>query len=301
MADITITESEFKLADGTVLYQKTWSPAAPKAKLVHFHGFSDHINSYNNFFPLLARRGIYCTGIDERGWGRSAPKKSDRGNTGPTSLVLADMAAVIKDQQTNVFPELPLFINGHSMGGGLVATLASTKEYQPLVSSLRGIMLSAPLMGLTPEQTPSWITVFVGRLAGKLLPRFQLVEKMRVETLVRDPAVQKSLAEDPLNHATGTLEMFANMLDRMMELDQGKLTLVDGVQSVFLAHGTGDNCTSYDASKRWYERETARFPETAKMHKSYDGWSHVLHADLPETYPIYAEDMATWILEKSEA
>ncbi|PWY69011.1 alpha/beta-hydrolase [Aspergillus sclerotioniger CBS 115572] len=301
MADITITEGEFKLPDGTVLYQKTWSPATPKAKLAHFHGFSDHINNYNDFFSLLARHGILCSGIDGRGWGRSAPKKSDRGNTGPTSLTLADMAAFIESQKTDVFPELPLFVSDHSMGGGLVATFASTPKYQPLVSSLRGILCLAPLMGLTPEQTPSSVTVFLGRLAGKVLPRFQLVEKMRVETLVRDPEVQRSLKEDPLNHATGTLEMFANMLDRMIALDEGKLVLVDGVQSVFLAHGTGDNCTSYDASKRWFEKQTTRVPETEKLHKSYDGWSHLLHSDLPENVPVYADDIATWILGRSAA
>ena len=187
------------------------------------------------------------------------------------------------------------------MGGGLVATFASTPEYQPLVSSLRGILCLAPLMGLTPEQTPSSVTVFLGRLAGKVLPRFQLVEKMRVESLVRDPEVQRSLKEDPLNHATGTLEMFANMLDRMIALDEGKLVMVDGVQSVFLAHGTGDNCTSYDASKRWFEKQTTRVPETERLHKTYDGWSHLLHSDLPENVPVYADDIATWILGRSAA
>ncbi|PYH88359.1 alpha/beta hydrolase [Aspergillus ellipticus CBS 707.79] len=299
MSEITITEGEFRLPDGYPVYQKTWSPNTPPvAKLVHFHGFSDHINNAEVLFSALAAQGIYCTGIDQRGWGRSASKKSQRGNTGPTPFILADMASFIKAQQTEIHPTLPLFVSGHSMGGGLVATLASTPAYASLVSSLRGILLLAPLIGLTPRQTPSSITVFLGRLAGKLLPHFQLTEEMQIEYIVRDPRVQKDLKADPLNHGTGTLEMFANMLDRTADLSAGRLVLGEGVKSVYLAHGSGDGCTSFDASKKWFDMQTGGVKEGEKCFKEYEGWSHVLHMDLPENRQLFADDTARWILEK---
>jgi acylglycerol lipase len=94
------------------------------------------------------------------------------------------MAAFI-EAQFEVLPDVPVFVMGHSMGGGLVATLASTPKYQELVSRLRGIMLEAPFIGLDPKQKPSIITLFLGRLAGRLLPRFQLVQPMKAETIVR--------------------------------------------------------------------------------------------------------------------
>ncbi|GFF90007.1 putative monoglyceride lipase [Aspergillus lentulus] len=296
MTDVIITESQFKLPDGLQVYHKTWAPTNPPvAKLIHFHGFSDHINNTYDLFPSLARRGILCTGIDQRGWGLSAQTKADRGNTGPTAAVLADMAAFI-EAQFEVPPKVPVFVMGHSMGGGLVATLASTPKYQELVSRLRGIMLEAPFIGLDPKQKPSIITVFLGRLAGKLLPRFQLVQPMKVETIVRDPVVQKTLKEDPLNHTTGTLEMFANMLDRAADLTSGKLVLNDGVKSVYVAHGTADQVTSYDASKHWFDAQTGKVAD--RQFKSYEGWSHLLHADLPENRQVFADDIAEWILAR---
>ncbi|RAL15811.1 acylglycerol lipase [Aspergillus homomorphus CBS 101889] len=300
MADVTTTEGNFRLPDGAEVYQKTWSPSTPPlAKLVHFHGFSDHINNYFDLFPALARQGIRCTGIDQRGWGRSVHTKADRGNTGPTAVILADMAAVIQAQQ-NTAPDVPVFISGHSMGGGLVATLASTPEYQPLVASLRGILLEAPYIGLTPEQTPGSLVVMAGRLAGRLLPHFQLTQKLMIENLVRDPTVQTQIKNDPLNHMTGTLEMFANMLDRAAALTAGKLVLSEGVQSVFVAHGTGDRCTSHDLSQRWFDQQTGRVPPRQKQFKSYPGWSHIMHADLPENRQVFANDVAAWILEKAQ-
>ncbi|PYH42262.1 acylglycerol lipase [Aspergillus saccharolyticus JOP 1030-1] len=302
MTDLTITEGTFVLPDGVEVYQKTWSPPTtnpPLAIIVHFHGFSDHINNYYDLFPTLARQRILCTGIDQRGWGRSVRCKADRGNTGPTPLILADMAAFIHAQQQS-FPDLPLFLSGHSMGGGLVATLASTPKYQSLVASLRGLILEAPYIGLTPEQTPSSLLVFAGRLAGRLLPHFQLTQKMVIENLVRDPEVQRQIKNDPLNHMTGTLEMFANMLDRAAALTAGKLVLSPGVQSVLVAHGTGDQCTSYEISKRWFDQQTRRVPAQQKKFASYDGWSHIMHADLPELRAVYANDVAAWVVERSQ-
>ncbi|KAE8403910.1 Alpha/Beta hydrolase protein [Aspergillus pseudonomiae] len=297
MADIDITETQFQLPDGLSVYQKTWAPssAAPVARLVHFHGFSDHINNTYDLFPFLARRGIFCTGIDQRGWGRSAKTKADRGNTGPTAVVLADHAAFI-EAQLEATPSVPVFVMGHSMGGGLVATLASTPKYQDLVSRLGGIMLAAPFIGLDAEQKPSVITVALGRLAGKLLPHFQLTQPMKAETIVRDPAVQQSLKDDPLNPCVGTLEMFANMLDRAADLTSGKLKLNDGVRSVYVAHGTGDQVTSHDASKHWFDAQTGKVAD--RKFKSYEGWSHLLHADLPENRQEFADDIAGWILAR---
>lgn len=270
----------------------------PVAKLVHFHGFSDHIDNYFDFFPALARHGILCTAIDQRGWGRTAQKNSDRGNTGPTPFILADMAALIESQLAAPPSDIPVFIMGHSMGGGLVATLASTPEYQPLVSRLGGIMLEAPFIGLTPEQAPYAITVYAGRLFGWLLPWFQISAKMPADRLVRDPAVREVLRTNPLCHGVGTLEMFANMLDRAANLSSGRLVLNEGVKSVFVAHGTADRCTSRDASKNWFDMQTGRVSD--RQFKDYEGWSHLLHADLPENRQKFADDIAAWILERSK-
>lgn len=79
--------------------------------MVMFHGFSDHIDRYYGFFPHLAERGIAVYGLDQRGWGRSVTKHSEKGKTGPTTRVLADMAAFIRTQLPS---DVPVFVLGHS-------------------------------------------------------------------------------------------------------------------------------------------------------------------------------------------
>lgn len=105
------------------------------AKVIFVHGFSEHINRYNDFFPKLAEHGIEVFAWDQRGWGRSVTKPAEKGLTGPTSRVVADVAAFIQDKLPS---DVPVFVMGHSMGGGEILTLAGDAQYKQLVGQIRG-------------------------------------------------------------------------------------------------------------------------------------------------------------------
>jgi acylglycerol lipase len=306
-----ITESQFKLPDGAEVYQKTWAVrlshsapswltqvpqphSPPVAKLLFIHGNSDHVNRYYELFPRLAGRGVLCTGIDQRGWGRSTKRASDRGNTGPTDVILRDISSFVAAALPST---VPVFLMGHSMGGALVMTLASRPEYAALTSQLRGILLESPYVALVPRNQPATATVAVGRLVGRMLPLHQLHRPLPLETVVRDPEVQASVRADELCHNIGTLQMFSNMLDRAAALDAGRCKL-NPLRSLWLAHGTGDEVTSYEASRRWFERDATAVRD--REFKSYDGWSHQLHADSVENRAIFAKDVGDWILARCD-
>jgi len=271
----------------------------PQAKLIFVHGFSDHVNRYNRMMSAFAQRGIAVHGFDQRGWGRSTSKKSENGLTGPTTRVIADIAAFIKSHLP-ASPDVPVFVLGHSMGGQEVLTLVSTPDYQDdVVRHVRGWLLESPLIGLSPENAPSFIKVAAGRLLGRLLPSTQMAVELRPAELSRDADVVKSLAEDKLMHNTGTLEGLAGMLDRTSSLSSGKLRPSgDALQSLWLGHGTKDLVTSYDASKRYFEQHLSAVPD--KEFKTYEGWFHQLHADGPCSDEFY-NDMADWILARCAA
>ncbi|KAJ9142758.1 Alpha/Beta hydrolase protein [Pleurostoma richardsiae] len=293
-------EGSFKVP-GASLYTKTWLPdGATKAKLVFIHGFSDHINRYSEFFTHLATNGIAVYGFDQRGWGRSVARPADKGLTGPTSQVMADVAAFVKEALAAAPAEAPLFVMGHSMGGGEVLTLASTspgyRADEGLVSRVRGWLLESPFVGFTPEEAPSALKVFVGRLAGRFLPRFHLVHVIPPEHMSRDAGVVRSIREDPLMHNTGTLEGLAGLLDRTGDLAEGRARLNPAVRSVWVAHGDDDRAISHDASRRWYERETEGVRD--RTFKTYGGWYHELHAE-PGKEEFFG-DVTGWILARSE-
>ncbi|TVY14478.1 putative monoglyceride lipase [Lachnellula arida] len=281
------------------LYTNTWKvlypfypDGPPVAKLIFIHGFNDHIHRYYSLFPFLAARGIEVHGFDQRGWGRSVKNPSQRGLTGPTTLVMSDIVSFIKSQLPS---PVPVFVMGHSMGGGEAATLASDPKYADLMPSIRGWLLESPLFAIAKGYEPSAVTVFLGRLAGKILPHMKIANTLLPENMTRDPAVVKSLKEDKLDHETGTLEGLAGMLERSAALSEGRATLNKDVTSIWLGHGTKDMGTSYDASKKWFEAQTQ---VQDKEFMTYEGWYHQLHADLPETRDEFAKDVADWILAR---
>ncbi|CAG8978532.1 hypothetical protein HYALB_00010076 [Hymenoscyphus albidus] len=275
------------------LYTKSWLPDQPAlAKLIFIHGFNDHINRYYDLFPSLAARGISVHGFDQRGWGQSVKSSSHAGLTGPTPLVISDIVSFI---ETHLPSPIPVFAMGHSMGGGEAMILASSPEHQELTASIRGWILESPFIAFPKGFEPSSVTVFFGRLAGRLLPRMKKLAPLPPENLSRDPAVVASLKEDKLLHDTGTLEGLSGMLDRTAALSQGKTTLNKGVRSLWLGHGTKDMGTCYEASRKWFEQQ--RDVED-KEFKSYEGWYHQLHADLPDNRDVFAKDVGDWVLAR---
>jgi acylglycerol lipase len=194
--------------------------------------------------------------------------------------------------------DIPVFVLGHSMGGGEVCTLASDPQYADLVYSIRGWMLESPFIGFPKGYEPSSLTVFFGRLAGRVLPRHQMSGAgLPPENLTRDPAVVKSIKEDKLLHGEGTLEGLSGMLDRTAALNEGRAKLNPGVKSLWQGHGTADKGTSYKASKKWFDDQ---FQVQDKEFKTYDGWYHQLHADLPKDREIFAKDVGDWILARCD-
>ncbi|XWW94278.1 hypothetical protein V2A60_002221 [Cordyceps javanica] len=273
------------------LYIKTWTPAGPvKAKLIFVHGFGEHINCYNDFFPRLAEQGIQVFGWDQRGWGRSVVMPSQRGQTGPTSLVISDIVAFIEDKLPS---DAPIFVMGHSMGGGEVLTLVSDAANDKLIEQIRGWICESAFIGFSPEEEPSSVTMFLGRLFGRLVPNHQLTHVIPPERLSRDRAVVEALKDDPLRYQMGTLEGIASLLDRTAALASGTAPARKAVRSLFLAHGTQDKTCSFDAAMKYYEEQEVE----DKSAKAYQGAYHSLHLDYCKDE--FAADLVGWILFRS--
>lgn len=224
---------------------------------------------------------------------------ADRGLTGPTSQVITDLAAFVRDKLPSEADapaalEAPLFIMGNSMGGGEVATLASSPAYEDIIMQVRGWILEAPFIDFPPGEQPSFIKLHLGKLVSWVLPKQQLLNPLKAEYFSRDPDVVKSAQRDPLNHDTGTLEGLAGLLQRTDDLSAGRVKLCAGVKRLFVAHGTGDKTTCPNASRQWFNAQNVddcRF-------KEYEGAYHQLHSDLCKDE--FYTDVGDWILDRVE-
>jgi acylglycerol lipase len=282
----------------------------PTAHLVFLHGFSDHINAYYDLFPTLASPPYSLTihGFDQRGWGRSVHTPSSAGLTGPTPQVLSDIRSFI----LSIAPKLttpegdtkPLFLMGHSMGGGqaLHFLLTTSPSYlSPPLPPIAGLILESPYISLHPSSQPSSLTVTVGKLAGRLLPNRQLKQKLDATYMSRDAKVRQDWIDDPLCHDTGTLAGLAGMLGRAADL----VGLTDGTAPhltkklpcpLLLLHGDEDRVTSYEASKALFEKLEAGVGMEKKF-ASYEGGYHKMHVEPEGKGEEFARDVGEWIVK----
>jgi acylglycerol lipase len=199
------------------------------------------------------------------------------------------------------------------MGGGEVLCYAAHGPSE-IRKHIRGYLLESPFVDFDAKSKPSFLTVFFGRLAGKLLPHRQLVNKLDPKLISRDPVVCKAFNDDELCHDTGTLEGLAGMLDRTAQLSGGKINIPDnagegGVTRIWIAHGDADGITDYAASKRLADALQVK----DKEFKSYAGYYHrcknpqdsnesqltlVVHDEPSPDKEVFMEDVANWILAR---
>lgn len=140
---------------------------------------------------------------------------------------------------------------------------------------IAGYLLESPWIALHKATQPSRALEMAGKLVAKMLPRVQIVQHVQPQWVSRDEEVVQAYIADELCHDTGTLEGLAGSLARAAELHRGVVVFsegdVEGGQCrIWLAHGTADRVTSFEASERFMERLTLR----DKEFKVYDGWYH---------------------------
>lgn len=168
----------------------------------------------------------------------------------------------------------PLFLMGHSMGGGEVLTYGAQGPSDTL-RQIRGMLAEAPLIALHPSTRPWRGTVMAGRLAGRIAPHLKMVNRLDSQWLSRDPQRNRDWEADPLCHDTGTLEGLAGMLDRGEGLEGGSVMVPEGVNEggktrLWIGHGTGDRVNDYEGSRRFFDA----CPVADKELRTYDGWYH---------------------------
>ncbi len=138
-----LTDTSFVTADGLSLAVRRWLPEGqePRAIILAVHGFNDYSKAFDKVpgapgvGPYLAGRGFAVFAYDQRGFGRSPHFGLWPG--GDTMVTdFGDFARVLKA----MYPQVPLYGLGESMGGAVVMTALAQSNPPPL----NGAVLSAP-------------------------------------------------------------------------------------------------------------------------------------------------------------
>jgi alpha-beta hydrolase superfamily lysophospholipase len=251
--------------DGMKLSGYLWEPKEkPKAIINLVHGFGEYSERYDHWANRFTEKGFIVHAIDNRGHGKSDGK---RGHIREFNDFLNDVDVLIKESK-KIDPDLPQFIYGHSMGANIVTNYILKRE-----NNFKGAVLSSPWYKLTFN--PSALMLFFARIMNKVYPKFTQNSNLDVKGISHDPAVVDAYIKDPLIHGKISARMFYEIViaGRKVIENTDKLNL-----PVLIQHGTGDNITSYKASKEFYEKAKEQGKDI--IYKEWDGLYHELHNEL---------------------
>lgn len=125
----------FITADGTRLSLRTWTTTeSPHATFLALHGFNDYSNAFANPGSYWSDRGILVYAYDQRGFGAS----EHAGLWPGVNILVEDLSQAVHVIE-RIHPDLPLYLIGESMGGGVVMTAIARDQVR-----VHGIVLVAP-------------------------------------------------------------------------------------------------------------------------------------------------------------
>ncbi|MEL6971457.1 MAG: lysophospholipase [Bacteroidota bacterium] len=264
-------------ADQLKIYGVNWPCAEPVAVVGLVHGLGEHVHRYEHLVEYLHSNKIAAIGYDRRGHGQSEGKK---GHTSSYDAFLDEIAQLLVEAEQR-YPNVPVFLYGHSMGGNLLLNYVLRRN-----PSIKGAIVSAPHIRLAFE--PPAMMVALGKMMKGLYPGFTQPNGLAVDQLSRDQAVVDAYIADPLVHDKLTAITGMSMLDTGLYLDQfiGEFPV-----PLLLMHGGEDGITSAPASREFGERISGNVQV-----KIWDGLFHEIHNE-PEQQQVF--DLAgNWIKQQ---
>lgn len=267
--------------DGMKLSGYIWEPKdSPKAIINLVHGFGEYSERYDHWAMLFIAKGFAVHAIDYRGHGKSDGR---RGHVNQFDDFLNDIDVLVNESK-KLFPDLPQFIYGHSLGGSIVTNYIIKRE-----NNFKGAIIASPWYKLSFD--PSAFMLALARVMNKIYPKFTQNSNLEVKALSHDKKIVDAYIADSLVHEKISAGMFYEIYNAghwVLE-NENKLNI-----PVLIQHGNDDNITLHKASKELAEK--AKVLKKDITYKEWDGLYHELHNEL-EKDKVF-EFVVKWLEKK---
>lgn len=261
-------ETFWKNKAGLSLRSLEWPVERPRAVVAFLHGQGEHIGRYAHVAQWFNRHQIAWIGHDHQGFGKSEGQKGHA----PGLEAYLDDVDILLDEVRQRYPDAPVFLYGHSMGGNLALNYALRKK----PTGIKGLIATGPWIRLAFE--PPAIKIWAGRLLKGIFPTLSLPTGLDVHKISRDTAVVEAYVNDPLVHDKVSAAAGIDLMEGAAWLNQ----YADAAPfPMLLMHGGADGLTSPPATAELSAR--LRGPIS---HREWSGLYHEIHNE-PEKEEVF--------------
>lgn len=266
----------WKHPKGYDLFAQSWERSdRPRAVIGIIHGQSDHGSRFTHVADYFTTHHYAVMAMDLPGHGKSGGK---RGHMDTIDDYL-DAIAIMQNAMHAWYPKAPFFLYGHSMGGSVVLNYLIKQNPK----NIAGVIITSPLLRIA-FVPPAW-RVILGKVVRSIYPALLQPTGLDVAKLTRVEAVNQAYAKDPLVHGKISVSAYFEIMEHGENVlkDADKLRV-----PVFLAHGSGDQLTSHEAS-----RELANKRKDIITYKEFEGLYHEMHNE--ETQQDLFNEIYNWL------
>ena len=251
-------EFKIKISGGSVLQGFLTSPGTgTKAFIIMVHGIGEHIMRYQHWAERFVAAGIGFRGVDLPGHGNSEGKRGHIRSYAVTDEILN----ILNDECNKNFRGLPVFLYGHSLGGGIVLKYLLSQN-----PDIKGAVITSPWIRLAFQ--PSEGKIMLARIMKNIFPTMTQPTGLVVEHLSHNPEVVSMYKTDTLVHGKISVSLFCSAVSSAEYiLNNVHLLRIP----VLLLHGSDDKITSPEGSS-----ELAAKSEMITF-KIWEGGYHELH------------------------
>ncbi len=299
----------FKSADGkndVAYYIYSVEGVMPKAILQISHGMQEYVGRYEDLAYYLAKNGYVVCGNDHLGHGNTSKGGDEDGFMGEkdgykfVTEDLHQMSNIIKGK----YPELPLYMLGHSMGSFYCRYYAELYGEE-----LKGLLISGtggpnPLGGiglvltkvLAKVKGPKAKSPFIENLAfGAYTKRIEDA-KTGKEWVTRDPELFEKYVNDPRCSFQFSLAGFRDLMTILGLVNRKEwASHLPKELPVLIFSGAEDPVGDYGKGvKAVYDMMKNAGLEDVTL-KLYEGCRHEVHNELKEDRDRLYKDVLEWL------
>lgn len=269
-----MTHKEFNFTIyNTLFYGQYWRVKNTKAVVVLAHGMGEHSSRYQNVVKKLNKNHFSVVAFDHFGHGKTVGK---RGHNPSFDAVLESITKTI-EKAREIFPDKPIFLYGHSMGGNAVINYVLR-----INNDVKGVIATSPFLKLAFR--PPKIKLVVGKLLQKIAPSVTMGNELDPNDLSRDKTEVENYKNDTLVHDQISPNFSLTFIESgdWAIKNAGKLKI-----PTLILHGTNDKIIDYKGSE-----EFANNTQMASV-QLYEGAYHELQHDLCKEE--MTEDVSNWL------
>ncbi|KAM3837964.1 monoglyceride lipase, partial [Diretmus argenteus] len=206
-------------------------------------------------------------------------------------MSIKDFQVYVRDSLQHIdlmktrYPDLPIFIVGHSMGGAISILTACERP-----DEFAGVALIAPMVQMNPDSATPF-KVFMAKVLNHMLPSLSL-GSIESKWVSRDQKQVEAYEADDLNFHGGLRVSFGIQL--MGAAARIERAIPSVTWSFLLLHGDADKLCDIRGSKMMYDNA----PSSDKKLKIYEGGYHALHHDIPEVRESVLKEVSSWIADR---